>query len=91
LKGARRVRAGGFGKRIGGNADTAPGADPTLLHALHQYEQHHNTHRPHRGINNGRPLQPLPTPITNPDAIAQLNIRRHDRLDGLLHEYEHAA
>jgi putative transposase len=62
-----------------------------LLHALRQYERHYNTHRPHRGINNGRPLQPLPTPITNPDAIAQLNVRRHDRLGGLLHEYEHAA
>ena len=27
---ARRVRAGGSGKRIGGNTDTAPGADPTV-------------------------------------------------------------
>jgi transposase InsO family protein len=62
-----------------------------LLHALHQYEQHYNDHRPHRGINNARPLQPLPTPITNPDAIAHLNVRRRDRLSGLLHEYEHAA
>jgi putative transposase len=48
-------------------------------------------HRPHRGINNRCPLQPLPTPITNPDTIAQLDVRRHDRLGGLLHEYEHAA
>jgi putative transposase len=62
-----------------------------LLHALRQYQRHYNDHRPHRGINNSRPLQPLPTPITNPDAIAQLNVRRHDRLGGLLHEYEHAA
>jgi transposase InsO family protein len=62
-----------------------------LLHALHQYEQHYNDHRPHRGINNLRPLQPLPTPITDPTKIAHLDIRRHDRLGGLLHEYEHAA
>jgi transposase InsO family protein len=62
-----------------------------LLHALHQYEQHYNDHRPHRGINNARPLQPLPTSITNLDTIAQLNVRRRDRLSGLLHEYEHAA
>jgi len=61
------------------------------LHALHHYEQHHNTHRPHRGIANARPLQPLPEPITNPDTITQLNIRRHDRLGGLLHEYQHAV
>jgi transposase InsO family protein len=62
-----------------------------LLHALRQYEQHYNTHRPHRGIANARPLHPLPQPITNPDTITQLNIRRRDRLGGLLHEYQHAA
>jgi putative transposase len=62
-----------------------------LLHALHQYERHYNDHRPHRGINNARPLHPLPSPITDPDSIAQLRIRRRDRLGGLLHEYEHAA
>jgi hypothetical protein len=31
-----------------------------LLHALHEYERHHNAHRPHRGISNARPLHPLP-------------------------------
>jgi transposase InsO family protein len=62
-----------------------------LLHALHQYEQHYNTHRPHRGIANARPLQPLPEPISNPATIMQLSIRRRDRLGGILHEYEHAA
>lgn len=62
-----------------------------LLHALRQYEPHYNAHRPHRGINNARPLHPLPTPITDPDTIKHLNIRRHDHLAGLLHEYEQAA
>jgi putative transposase len=62
-----------------------------LLHALHQYEQHYNDHRPHRGINNARPLRALSAPITDPDMIAHLNVRRRDRLSGLLHEYEHAA
>jgi transposase InsO family protein len=62
-----------------------------LLHALRQYELHYNEHRPHRGINNARPVHPLPTPITNPDTITNLNLRRRDRLNGLLHEYEHAA
>ncbi|MEO3781466.1 integrase [Micromonospora sp. B11E3] len=31
-----------------------------LLHALREYERHHNQHRPHRGIANSRPLRPLP-------------------------------
>jgi putative transposase len=62
-----------------------------LLHALRQYEQHYNAHRPHRGISNARPLRPLPEPITYPDTITHLNIRRRDRLAGIIHEYEHAA
>ena len=62
-----------------------------LLHALRQYERHYNQHRPHRGINNARPLRPLPPPITDPDTIAHLNLRRRDHLGGLLHEYELAA
>jgi transposase InsO family protein len=36
-----------------------------LLHALREYERHHNRHRPHRGIANARPLQPVPEPITD--------------------------
>jgi putative transposase len=62
-----------------------------LRHALNEYEQFYNTHRPHRGISNARPLHPLPESITDPDTIAHLNIRRRDRLGGVLHEYEHAA
>jgi putative transposase len=62
-----------------------------LLHALREYESHHNDHRPHRGIANARPLRPLPEPITNPAAITRLRIHRNDRLGGLLHEYDHAA
>jgi putative transposase len=62
-----------------------------LLHALHEYEQFYNTHRPHRGISNARPLHALPESITDPDAITHLDIRRRDRLGGALQEYEHAA
>jgi hypothetical protein len=51
----------------------------------------HNHHRPHRGIANAQPLQPLPEPITKPAAITRLRIRRIDRRGGLLHEYDHAA
>jgi transposase len=62
-----------------------------LLHALREYEHQHNEHRPHRGIANGRPLRPLPEPITEPATLTRLPIRRHDRLGGLLHEYDRAA
>ncbi|MFU8853030.1 integrase core domain-containing protein [Micromonospora sp. SL1-18] len=62
-----------------------------LIHALREYEHHHNQHRPHRGIANARPLRPLPKPITDPATLTRLNVRRRDRLGGLLHEYENAA
>ena len=62
-----------------------------LLHALREYERHHNQHRPHRGLANARPLRPLPEPITDTAALTRLNVYRHDRLSGLLHEYENAA
>jgi transposase InsO family protein len=61
-----------------------------LLRALREYEQFHNTHRPHRGLANARPLHPLPEP-SDQATITQLRIRRRDRLGGILHEYEHAA
>jgi DHA2 family multidrug resistance protein-like MFS transporter len=72
-------------------------ADPCrTLHAgslrrLRQYEAFYNQHRPHQGITNARPLQRLPEPITDPDRLARLDIRRQDRLGGILHEYHHAA
>ncbi|ONH22210.1 integrase core domain-containing protein [Pseudofrankia asymbiotica] len=62
-----------------------------LLHALRTYEAFYNAHRPHQGIANARPLRPLPEPIIDPDRLTHLDIRRHDRLGGILHEYEHAA
>ncbi|MBO3681656.1 integrase core domain-containing protein [Streptomyces sp. NEAU-YJ-81] len=62
-----------------------------LLHALREFEEFYNSHRPHQGIANARPLHPLPTPIDDPDELSQLDIRRHDRLGGILHEYRHAV
>jgi putative transposase len=62
-----------------------------LLHALREYEIFYNTHRPHQGIDNMRPLAPLPEPITDPHRLAHLDIHRRDLLGGVLHEYEHAA
>jgi transposase InsO family protein len=62
-----------------------------LLHALRVYETFYNDHRPHQGLANARPLTPLPEPITDPEQLARLDIRRRDRLSGILHEYQHAA
>jgi putative transposase len=62
-----------------------------LQHALREYETFYNQHRPHQGIANARPAKPLPEPITDPDQLARLNIRRRDHLGGILREYEHAA
>jgi putative transposase len=62
-----------------------------LLHALHEFEQFYNAHRPHQGISNARPLRALPSPIPEPDAATRLHVHRRDRLGGLLHEYRHAA
>ena len=62
-----------------------------LLHALREFEDFYNSHRPHQGIANARPLYPLPAQVTDPNKIARLDIRRRDRLGGILHEYRHAA
>ncbi|EFL37257.1 integrase [Streptomyces griseoflavus Tu4000] len=62
-----------------------------LLHALREFEDFYNSHRPHQGIANARPLRPLPRPISDPEQIIHLDIRRRQRLGGILHEYRHAA
>ena len=59
-----------------------------LIHALREFEAFYNQHRPPQGIANARPLKTLPEPITGLDRIAQLDIRRRDRVGGILHEYE---
>jgi putative transposase len=61
-----------------------------LLHALREFEQFYNAHRPHQGIANARPLRALPSPITEPSAI-RLHVHSCDRLGGILHEYRTAA
>ena len=62
-----------------------------LRHALREYESFYNEHRPHRALHAAAPLQPLPQPISEPDQLHHLNIRRRDRLGGTLHEYHHVA
>jgi putative transposase len=62
-----------------------------LLHALREYETFYNQHRPHRALRSAAPLRPLPQPITAPEQLDRLDIRKRDRLGGILHEYRHAA
>ncbi|GAA3810338.1 hypothetical protein GCM10022206_56160 [Streptomyces chiangmaiensis] len=60
-------------------------------HAVREFEPFYNSLRPHQGIANARPLHPLPQAISDPGQITHLDIRRRERLGGILHEYEHAA
>ena len=62
-----------------------------LRHCLRQFEFHDNEHRPHQAMCQAAPLRVVPSPITDPDRIARLDIRRNDRLGGIIHEYQHAA
>ncbi|MFJ1610147.1 integrase [Streptomyces sp. NPDC088253] len=62
-----------------------------LLHALREFELFHDGHRPHQGIANAAPPRPLPAPIAGPEKITRLDIRRHERLGGILHDYQFAA
>jgi len=62
-----------------------------LRQALRQYEQFYNAHRAHQTMMQAAPLRTVPAPITDIGRIAHLDIRRRDRLGGVLHEYQHAA
>ena len=59
-----------------------------LERVLREYVAHHNTHRPHRALNQQPPI-PKPIPIRTPPGDD--HVRRRDRLGGLLHEYKLAA
>jgi transposase InsO family protein len=58
-----------------------------LDHALAEYIDHFNHHRPHRALHQAAPLRPLPPPSSQPD----LRLRRRDRLGGLINEYAQVA
>lgn len=61
-----------------------------LVHALREYEEFYNQHRPPRALTTAAPLRPLPEPL-EPDALVHLDVRRCDRLGGILHEYQNDA
>jgi putative transposase len=54
---------------------------------LGEYQHHYNSHRPHRALGQAAPLRPLPQRTTS----ATEDVRRRDRLGGLLHEYQQVA
>lgn len=62
-----------------------------LPHALREFESHDNDHSPHRALRRAAPPHTVPEPITGQARNIELHVRRHDRLGGALHEYEHAA
>ncbi|NBE93205.1 integrase [Nonomuraea sp. KC401] len=62
-----------------------------LRHALREYEDFYNQHRAHQSLDQAAPLRTVPDSITHPTRITDLNVRRRDRLGGVLHEYTHAA
>jgi hypothetical protein len=54
---------------------------------LAEYENHFNHHRPHRALAQAAPLRALPAP----DRTDTTTVQRHDRLGGLIHEYQQVA
>ena len=62
-----------------------------LLHVLRSTSSSTTSIDPHQGIANARPLHPLPPPITNQAQIIDLDIRRRQRLGGMLNESHQAA
>ncbi|MGB8945890.1 MAG: integrase [Streptomyces sp.] len=61
-------------------------------HALHQFELPYNTYtyRPHQATDQTAPLHAAPEPLPHAQKT-QLEVRRRDHLDGVLHEYQQAA
>jgi transposase InsO family protein len=54
---------------------------------LAEYEDYFNHHRPHRALAQAAPLRALP----DHHQTDTTRVRRHDRLGGLLHEYQQVA
>ena len=59
-----------------------------LLRVLREYETHHNSHRPHRSLDQAAPLKPLPAAVADLDTV---RIHRRNRVGGGIHEYTLAA
>jgi len=67
-----------------------------LERILRSYTNHYNSYRPHQGIYQQIPAPTLPfsglgTMLGKPSGSYRRQVRRRDRLGGLIHEYELAA
>ena len=58
-----------------------------LRRILHDYETHHNQHRPHRSLDGAAPLKPLPEPVD----LERYRVRRQTRAGGTINEYRLVA
>jgi putative transposase len=58
-----------------------------LRRILHEYETHHNQHRPHRSLHGAAPLKPLPELVD----LEQYHVRRQTRAGGTINEYRLVA
>ncbi|WP_214323659.1 hypothetical protein [Nonomuraea sediminis] len=56
-----------------------------------EYAEFSNQYRAHQALDQAAPLRAVPDPIIDPARIVDLDVRRGDRLSGVLHEYSHAA
>ena len=61
---------------------------PHLRRILREYETHHNTHRPHMALTSAAPGRPPPPEVVDLDAF---RARKHDRVGGVIREYQQAA
>src|ERR1039457_2697542 len=72
-----------------------------LRQILHQYETHHNQHRPHRSLHGAAPLKPLPEPVdldlyrirkqAHAGGMTWTRLSARTVLGGLVNEYERSA
>jgi len=72
-----------------------------LERVLRSYARHYNGHRPHQGLSQEIPAAPPSAPLMMPSPSVDdarrshrrhlRGVRRHDRLGGLIHEYELTA
>jgi putative transposase len=61
-----------------------------LVEVLRECAAHHNSHRPHRGLDLRRPVD-IGVPIRGPGEARPEAIRRRDVLGGLVNEYHARA
>jgi putative transposase len=60
---------------------------PHAAAVLREFERHYNDHRPHRTLGQAVPSGPLP----HRSRTELYKVRRRDRCNGLIHEYQQVA